>query len=134
MAPATDPNTGQPIVNPMTGQPQMQPATRIYDLTQGKYDLTVSTGPSFTTRREEAANMMTQFIQAFPAAGPAIGGLIAKNMDWPGADEIAKRLDSLMPPQAQGGLPPEVQQAMQQAQQQAQQLADAGAGSDPETS
>jgi hypothetical protein len=117
---------GQPqmeaVLDPNTGMPAPRPVTRIFDLTQGKYDLTVTSGPSFTSRREEAANMMTQFIQAFPAAGPAIGGLVAKAMDWPGADEIAKRLDALLPPQAQGGLPPEVQQAMQQAQQQAQQL------------
>jgi hypothetical protein len=33
-----------------------QPATRIYDLGVGKYDLTVTAGPSFATRREEAAS------------------------------------------------------------------------------
>jgi hypothetical protein len=73
---------------------------RIYDLTAGKYDLTVRAGPSFTSRREEAANQMIELIRAYPAAAPLIGDLLARNLDWPGADEIAQRLGALLPPQA----------------------------------
>lgn len=75
---------------------------RIYDLTAGKYDLTVRAGPSFTSRREEAANQMIELIRAYPAAAPLIGDLLARNLDWPGADEIAQRLGALLPPQARG--------------------------------
>lgn len=105
---------------------------RIYDLGLGKYDLTVETGPSFSTRREEAATQMMQFIQAFPQAAPMIGDLLADNLDWPGAAEMSKRLKAMLPPQLQeGGDDPEkqglkqqlqqMQQQMQQMQQQAQQ-------------
>jgi hypothetical protein len=42
------------------GQSPQDPAgsslSRIFDLSVGKYDLTVETGPSFTTKREEAAS------------------------------------------------------------------------------
>ncbi|WP_205854196.1 portal protein [Phenylobacterium kunshanense] len=74
----------------------------IYDLSAGKYDLTVRSGPSFTSRREEAANQMIELIRAYPAAAPLIGDLLARNLDWPGADEIAQRLGALLPPQARG--------------------------------
>ena len=66
---------------------------------RGKYDVSVEAGPSFTTRREEAAGQMMAFVQAFPQAAPMIGDLVAKNLDWPGADDIARRLSALLPPQ-----------------------------------
>lgn len=129
MQPVMAPN-GQPMMGP-DGQPQMEPATRIFDLTAGKYDLTVTTGPSYTTQREEAREQMVAMAQAFPPFMQVAGDLIAKSMDWPGADEIAKRLKSTLPPQMTGGLPPEIQQQMQQGmamiqsqQQQMKQMAD----------
>jgi hypothetical protein len=76
---------------------------RIYDLTVGKYDVLISIGPSFETQREEAAQSMLSFIEAVPQAGPLLGDLLAKNLDWPGADEIEKRLKILLPPQLQQG-------------------------------
>jgi hypothetical protein len=113
---------------------QMEGVERIYDLSAGKYDLTVDTGPSFTTRREEAANQMIELLRAFPQAAPFIGDMLAKNLDWPGADEISKRLKIMLPPQLQnedGPTPKEAQmqqtieqgmQMMQQMQQRIQEL------------
>ncbi len=99
------------------------PIAEVYNLTAGKYDLTVTSGPSFTTRREEAAYQMTEFVRAFPAAAPVIGDILAQNLDWPGADEIAERLKSINPAlQQQKGLPPEVQQMIQQGQEAIKQL------------
>jgi hypothetical protein len=99
--------------------------SKTFDLAAGKYDVTCESGPSFTTRREEAANQMMQFVQAFPQSAPVIGDLIAKSLDWPGSDEIAKRLQSMLPPQAQSGAKPpqlmQAEQAIQQLQQQLQQ-------------
>lgn len=87
---------------------------KIYDLTAGKYDLTVESGPSYNTKREEAANQMVELLRAFPQAAPFIGDLLAKNLDWPGAEEISERLKKMLPPQLQEneGANPEVQ-AMQ---------------------
>lgn len=65
---------------------------RVFDLGAGRYDLTVRAGPSFASRREEAASQMIELIRAFPPAAPLIGDLLAKNLDWPGADEVAHRL------------------------------------------
>jgi hypothetical protein len=94
----------------------------LHDLTAGKYDLTVTTGPSFTTRREEAAMQMTEFVRAFPAAAPVIGDILAMNLDWPGADEIAERLKKINPALQGQGIPPEVQQMIQEGQQAIQEL------------
>lgn len=95
---------------------QMQGITKLYDLTTGKYDVTCEAGPSFTTKREESANQMMEFVQAFPQSAQFIGDLIAKNLDWPGADDIAKRLKLMLPPQMQGQNP-QLQQMQQQMQQ-----------------
>jgi hypothetical protein len=65
---------------------------RVFDLGAGRYDLTVRAGPSFASRREEAASQMIELIRAYPPAAPLIGDLLAKNLDWPGADEVARRL------------------------------------------
>ncbi|WP_297693907.1 portal protein [Phenylobacterium sp.] len=94
---------------------------KIYNLTVGKYDLTVESGPSFTTRREETANQMIELIRAYPQAAPLIGDLLAKNLDWPGADEIANRLQAALPAQLKGFSPDA--QAAQAAQAQLARLA-----------
>lgn len=96
---------------------------KIYDLTTGKYDVVVKSGPSFTSRREESAQQMMQMIQSFPQSAQYIGDLVAKNLDWPGSDEIAKRLQAMLPPQMQNHqqIPPEFQQHIQQVEQQVQQ-------------
>lgn len=75
------------------------------DLSAGKYDVEVATGPSFSTRRIEAAESMMAFVQAVPQAGAVIADLIARNMDWPGAEAIAERLRRTLPPGLDGDAP-----------------------------
>lgn len=95
----------------------------VNDLTRGKYDVRVAVGPNYSTMRQEAAQSMIEFIQAYPAAAPLTGDLVAKNMDWPGADQFAERLRKALPPGilSPDELPPDQQQQMMQAQQ-AQQM------------
>ena len=109
-------DNGQPMVDEM-GKAIMA----MHDITAGKYDLTVTTGPSFTTRREEAAAQMTELVRAFPQAAPFIADIMAKNFDWPGADEIAERFEK-MNPMNQQQIPPEVQKALQELQAKVQEL------------
>lgn len=61
------------------------------DLSAGKYDVKVVTGPSFSTKRAEASESMMQFVQAVPQAAELAADLIAKAQDWPGGEEIAER-------------------------------------------
>jgi len=84
-----------PVNQPVQGEGEAEP--RIYDLTTGKYDVVVKLGPSFTTQRQEAADQMMLLVQQFPQAAPIIGDLIAKNLDWPGAEEMAERLQKMLP-------------------------------------
>lgn len=92
---------------------QVRKIEKIYDLGVGKYDVTVRSGPSFTSRREEAATQMIELIRAYPPAAPMIGDLLARNLDWPGADEIAQRLAAMLPEQLKGA-EPQVEQAKAQ--------------------
>jgi hypothetical protein len=98
-----------------------QAVSRIYDLSIGRYDVVVEAGPSFATRREEIAAQMAELLRAYPPAAPLIGDLLAKNLDWPDAEEIAARFKAMLPAQIQGQQ--QIQEQMQQqAQQQLQQL------------
>lgn len=94
----------------------------LHDLSVGQYDVTVSAGPSFTTRREEAAIGMIEFVRSVPDAAPFIVDKIAAAQDWPGADEVAERMKVLIPGQNQPQIPPEVQEALQQGQMAMQEL------------
>jgi hypothetical protein len=104
---------------------------RIYDLSVGQYDVTVSVGPSFSSKRQEAVDSMMQLSQAYPPLMQVAGDLLVKNMDWPGAAEIAERLKKLLPPNLQEGdeneqqVPPAVQAQMAQIAQQNEQLSQA---------
>lgn len=114
------PQGPQPI--PQGMQPHIDPnIVKVFDLTAGKYDCVVKVGPAFSTQREETANQMMQFVQAFPQAAPIVGDLLAKNLDWPGADELARRLQAMLPPQVQGDNP-QLDQAKQLIQKMQQQL------------
>lgn len=97
-----------------------------YNPKLGHYDVEVTIGPSFATKRIEAAESMMGFLKAYPQAGPLIGDLLAKYMDWPGADEIAKRLIKSLPPGIieieDDKLPPEVVAVLHQTRKQIQAL------------
>lgn len=85
------------------------------DLSVGRFDVKVAIGASYATKRIEAADSMMQFVQALPQAGQVAGDLIAKNMDWPGAEDIAKRLEMLLPPEMKEEQEPQQPDPMQQA-------------------
>jgi hypothetical protein len=71
------------------------------DVTVGAYDVVLDSGPSYTTKREEAKESMREFIQSAPDVAPVIIDLFAKAQDWPLADEIGQRLELMAPPQIQ---------------------------------
>lgn len=96
---------------------------KIYDINVGKYDIVVETGPSFSTKRQEAAASMSDLTRSYPQIMQVAGDLLVKNLDWPQAQEIAERLKKLLPPNLQDKkegdkeLPPEVSAQMDQAAQ-----------------
>jgi hypothetical protein len=97
----------------------------IFNPNVGRYDVEADVGPSFGTQRQEAANAFTQILANNPAAFQVVGDFWAKYQDFPGADQLAKRLERGLPPQYKPGPDPQVQKLMQAGQQmqaQAQQL------------
>ena len=68
----------------------------IYDLSSGEYDVVVVTGPSFASRRAESAAHMIDLAKGVPMVGQVAPDLIVENMDFPGADKIAKRIKQAM--------------------------------------
>lgn len=77
------------------------PMDTLNDITSGAYDVSMSIGPSFQTRREEAREGITSFIQAFPAAAPILAPVMADIQDWPNKDLVKKLLTTLSPPAVQ---------------------------------
>lgn len=101
------------------------------DLSVGKYDLVVTQGASYATKRIEALNSMVEIARVNPAIMQIAGDLIIKAMDWDGADEISERMKKMLPPQLQENedengeqkqLPPEVQAMIEQGKQQIDEL------------
>lgn len=72
---------------------------RIYDLTQGRYDVKVTTGASFSTMRQEASEVYQQMVAAQPQLMDVMGDLLFKYMDFPGAQAISERFKRTMNPQ-----------------------------------
>lgn len=103
--------------------PQDKAEDRLYSLDVGKYDVVVKTGPSYSTQREQAVTQLTELVRSAPQAAPIIGDILVANMDIPGAQEIAKRLKKMLPPQLQEGegqlaqpqIPPEMIEQGKQA-------------------
>ena len=93
--------------------------TRLNDISVGQFDLEVTTGPAFATKRLEAADRMMKLVQAVPGIGSAGADMIVKGLDIPYGDKLADRLAMMLIPP---GVDPELDQKraqMQMAMQQA---------------
>jgi hypothetical protein len=99
---------------------------KIFNPKYGKYGVTVTIGPSYATKRIEASENMIQFARALPQTAALIADLIAKNQDWPGAEEIAARLAKTLPPNLLApdmkDVPPQVQALLQSQDAQVKEL------------
>ena len=101
------------------------------DMTVGKYDISIDTGPGYQTMREESVEAKLELL-ATPLGemvGKVAGDLIVRGMDFENAEEIADRMqaqipgamtdpNSDLPPKAQAvvaGLQAQLKQAQQHA-------------------
>jgi hypothetical protein len=91
---------------------------KIYNPGVGKYDVVATTGPGYATKRQEALEAMAQLLQGNPQLWSVAGDLFVKNMDWPGAQEMAKRFAKTIDPKflEDGDEDPALQAAQQQIQ------------------
>lgn len=107
--------------------PMQEGQKQAYDLTKGKYHVRITTGASYTTKRQEEAAFLTSVFEKDPALMQIGGDILFKSMDMPGAQAMAARLKKTIPAQLldDNQDDPKVVQLTQQLQQ-AQQIIDAG--------
>ena len=102
------------------------------DLTVGRYDVVMDTGPGYETKRIEGAEAMIDLLKT-PLAEPIakVGAdLVVRNMDFAGSGDLADRLMPMNPqgmqkvveslPKEAKGIVTAMQQQMQQLQQKLQ--------------
>src|SRR6185312_1897407 len=94
----------------------------VFNPNVGIYSVEADIGPNYATKRQEAWNAIVQILAQDKQLAPIIGDLLFINGDFPGADEIAKRLRRMVPQQALNDGPPPQDQAMQQQIQQLTQM------------
>lgn len=126
-----DGETKMAKINPMQAEPVKQIVDqdgivieKIYNPGVGKYDVVAATGPGYATKRQEALEAMAQLLQGNPDLWKVAGDLFVKNMDWPGAQEMAKRFAKTIDPQIleDGDKSPALQAAEQQIQAMGQEM------------
>jgi hypothetical protein len=108
------------VKDPMTGAV----IEKIYNPGVGTYDVMVTTGPGYMTKRQEALDAMSQILQTNPQLWAVAGDLFIKNMDWPGAQEMAARFKKILDPKvlSEGDQSPEMAAAAQQIEAMTQEL------------
>jgi hypothetical protein len=62
-----------------------------HNLAKGKYELIVTVGRSFSTKRMESFDMMNELVAGNPELLMVVGDLLFKNSDAAGADQMADR-------------------------------------------
>ncbi len=102
-----------------------------HQLSQGEYAPAVSTGPSFTSQRQEAFDTYSQIANSDKNFMGVAGDILFRNLDAPGSDQIADRYEQgVIPPQLrpqkpgqqQPQIPPQVQAQLQGYAQMVDQL------------
>ena len=89
------------------------------NLMQGSYEVRVTTGAPFQSLRDQAAQTLREMVAQSPDLMAIMGDLLFKNMDFPGAQDIAERLKKQMNPALfiEGDQDPQVMAMGQQLQQ-----------------
>jgi hypothetical protein len=97
---------------------------KVYNPSVGTYDVMVTTGPGYMTKRQEALDAMSMILQSNPQLWTVAGDLFIKNMDWPGAQEMAARFKKILDPKvlSEGDQSPEMMAAQQQMEAMTQEL------------
>jgi len=100
------------IKDPITGET----IDKIYNPNVGLYDVMVTTGPSYMTKRQESMDAMATILQSNPQLWSVAGDLFIKNMDWPGAQEMAARFAKILDPKVLEGSDESPEAQMMRAQ------------------
>jgi hypothetical protein len=70
----------------------------VHDIAYGKYDVTLETGPSYATQRQEASALQMDLLKVLgPDRAANIVHLIVQNLGVPGSEEVAAVLRKMLP-------------------------------------
>lgn len=97
---------------PMGEEDEQAEINRVFDVTVGKYDLIVKSGPSYSTLREETRTELIEIIRSVPESASILGPMYLRHSDWPGAEDAADQLEK------GAATSPEAEQRMADMQQQ----------------
>lgn len=70
---------------------QTQRVVVLNDLSKGRYDVSCTTGPSFSNRQQETVSAITEMAQFDPSIVQGAGDVLFNNLSAPGMDLIAER-------------------------------------------
>jgi hypothetical protein len=106
-------NTSEPVEGLKSGVAQ------IYDMKRVKegYDIHISTGPSYASKRQESTAVLMDLAKVSPAIMDRGGDIVVRQIDFAANDELADRLtpqEFKKPDENQPQIPPQVQQQLQQ--------------------
>lgn len=102
------------LTPPTPQQLQAAAVTRIFNPNVGSYEVQAEVGPNYATKRQQAFDALSQIIQTAPSVMNVAGDLLLKAADFPMAEDLAERLQRLVPPQALGQGPTPQEQALTQ--------------------
>lgn len=119
-------------VAPNGQMPEQQPGQQplgpddVFDPQKGDFDVTISTGMSYQSMREQASEFVDTLIQnlaELPLTPQGKATLLARAISLKDIGPIGDELAKIIDPQGDGEpVPPQAQQAIQQLQQQIQQM------------
>ena len=111
----------QPVTPPTLPTPQQ--IMKIYDIGVGRYDVIISVGPTYQSKRQEAVATQMDLMKSLPPnQASIISDLAVRNMDIPQASEMADRIKKTLPPQLLDGDDSDPQVQVQKMQSQLQQF------------
>ena len=118
--PQPNPNqaqNAQGIAPPSPQQALAASVVRIFNPSVGRYEVQADVGPAYATRRQQAFDAFLQIVSTAPTMMNVAGDLLMKAADFPMAEDLAERLQRLVPPNVLGqGPSPQEQQLQQQLQ------------------
>ena len=95
----------------------------VYDIGTGRYDVVISVGPTYQSKRQEAVETGLEVLKVLP---PQVAqnsmDLIVREMDTPWSKQLADRIKKMLPPQLQEGDEEDPQVQIQKLQAQLQQM------------
>ena len=111
--PQQNQNTGG-MVPPTPQQALSASVVRIFNPSVGRYEVQADVGPAYATRRQQAWDAFSQIITTAPNLLNVAGDLLFKAADFPMAEELAERMQRMVPPQALGQGPTQNEQLLTQ--------------------